>query len=66
MKIEPELLEPRSHRIPEALRIGFVLEARDDVVGIPHDDHIAGGIAPPPLLRPKVENVVQVDVRKQR
>ena len=27
MKLERELLEPRTHRVPEAPRIGFVLEA---------------------------------------
>ena len=31
MKLERELLEPRTHRIPEAPRIGFVLEACHDV-----------------------------------
>jgi hypothetical protein len=31
VKLEPELLEPRSHRIPEAPRTGFVLETSNDM-----------------------------------
>jgi hypothetical protein len=34
VKLERELLEPRSHRVPEAPRVGFVLEAGNNVVGI--------------------------------
>ena len=66
VKLKRELLEPLSHRVPKVLRIGFMLETHNDVVSISHDDHIAGGFAPPPLLRPEIENVVQVDVSKQR
>lgn len=33
VKFEPEMLEPRSHRVPEAPRIGLVLEAGHDVIG---------------------------------
>jgi hypothetical protein len=66
VKLEPELLEPRSHRIPEAPRIGFVLETSNDIVGVSHDDHVTGGFAPPPLVGPEIEGVVQVDVSEQR
>lgn len=66
MQFERELLEPRSHLLPEAARFGLVLEAHDQIVGVAHDDHVALGFAPPPLLRPKVEDVVQVDVGQQR
>jgi hypothetical protein len=43
-----------------------MLEAHDQVVGVAHDDHVALGFAPPPLLRSQVEDVVQVDVGEQR
>ena len=66
VQLEPELLKPRSHRIPEAPRIGLVLKAHHQIIGVAHDDHVAGGLAPPPLLGPEVEDVVQVDVGKQR
>jgi len=66
VQFESKLLEPRSHRVPEAPRIGFVLEANNDVIGISHDYHVAAGLSPSPLLGPEVEDVVQVDVGKQR
>lgn len=66
VQFESKLFEPRSHRIPEAPRIGLTLEAGHDIVGIPHEDHLSGGLAPPPLLSPEIEDVVQVDVGKQR
>ena len=44
----------------------MVLEADDEVVGVAHDDHIAGGHAPSPARGPEVEGVVQVDVGEQR
>ena len=66
MKLEPKLLEPQSHRVPEAPRVGFMLKAHNDVVGVAHDDDVAFGFSPPPLVGPEVEDVVQVDVSKQR
>ena len=61
-----ELLHPLAHRIVEAPGVRLVLEANDDVVGIAHNDHVAGGLAPSPAFGPEVEGVVQVDVGKQR
>ena len=66
VKLERELLEPLSHRVPESPRINFVLEADHDVIGITHDDDIAVGFAPSPLHGPEVEDVVKVDVCQQR
>ena len=64
MQRQREVLEPITHRIPEAPGVRLVLEADDDVVGIPHDDHVARGLAPSPALDPEIEHVVQVDVAK--
>jgi hypothetical protein len=36
----------------EAFRIGLVLEAHDDVIGITHDNHVASSLAPSPALGP--------------
>ncbi len=36
------------------------------IIGIAHDDHVAGGLMPSPAFGPKVQDVVQVDVGKQR
>src|SRR5208337_2809223 len=60
--------EPRHTLIqarPEPLGVGLVLEAGDDVVGVTHEDNRALGMAFSPLLRPEVEDVMQVDIRQQ-
>src|SRR6266508_1476013 len=36
------------------------------VVRVPHDDHVAAGLRPPPPLDPEVEHVVQVHVAQER
>ena len=43
-----------------------MLEAQHQIIGVAHDDHVAGGLVPSPAFGPEVENVVQVDVGKQR
>src|SRR6185436_20778261 len=48
MERQRELLEPSLHRVPEAPGVRLVLEANNDVVGIPHDDHVARGLPPSP------------------
>ena len=66
MERQRELLQPRAHRVPEAVSVRLVLEADDDVIGIADDDHVARGLAPSPALRPEIEHVVQVDVGQER
>ena len=58
--------QPFAHIVPEAPGVGLMLEADDEVVGIPNHDHVARGLAPSPALGPEVENVVEIDVREQR
>jgi hypothetical protein len=41
-----------------------MLEAQRQIIGVAHDDHVAGGLAPSPALGSQVEDVVQVDVGK--
>src|SRR5262249_2576262 len=43
-----ELLEPLAHIVPEAPGVRPVLEAHDKVISIPHEDHVAPGLLPPP------------------
>lgn len=66
VQLQPELAQPFGHRALEALGVVTELEPGNPIVGIPHRDHIAPGVAPPPLLYPQVEHVVQVDVGQQR
>jgi hypothetical protein len=47
MQRKRELCQPRSHRVPQAPRVSFVLEADHDIIGVPRDDYVAFGFAPP-------------------
>ena len=55
MERQGELLEPRSHRIEKTASIVLMLEAQHHIVGIAHDDHVAGSLAPSPAFGPEVE-----------
>jgi CheY-like chemotaxis protein len=66
MERQRELLQPRTHRVSEAVSVRLVLEADDDIISIADDDHVACGLAPSPALRPEIEHVVQIDVGEQR
>jgi hypothetical protein len=37
----------------------LMLKADDEVVGVPHDDHVARGFTPSPACGPEIEYVVQ-------
>ena len=60
-----ELLKPHTHCIEEATGVVLMLEAGHQIIGIAHDNHVAGSLVPSPALAPQVEDVVQVDVGKQ-
>ena len=64
--LEHRIGDPRIIRLIQKWLKAGVLEADDDVVGIPHDDHVARGFAPSPALGPEIEHVMQVDVGEQR
>ena len=66
MQRQRELLQPFAHRFPEAPGVRLVLEADDDIVGIPHDDHVARGLVPSPALGPEIEHVMEIDIGEQR
>ncbi len=66
VKFERKLLEPHSHRVPEAPCMCFVLKARHDIVGVTHKDNVACSFSPSPLRGPEVKDVVKEDVCKQR
>ena len=62
MKVKPRKLKVSG--FPPGVR--FVLEADDNVISIPHEDHVARGLVPSPARGPEVEHVMQVDVGEQR
>ena len=66
MELQGELLQSRLHRVLETAGVVFVLETDDQIVGIAHHDHLTPGFPPSPAIGPEVEDVMQVDVAKER
>ena len=66
MQLQPKLREALAQLGQEPLGVRPVLKPHDEVVRIPHDDHVAVGLRLPPPLDPEVEHVVQVDVGQER
>src|SRR3990170_1656016 len=65
VQLQLELREPLAQLCQEPLSVSPVLEPHDDVIRVPHDDHVAVGLRLPPPLSPEVEHVVQVHVGQE-
>src|SRR5690606_8447860 len=63
---ESELPQPALHGYTEALGVDSLVESNDDVIGVSDHHHITCGMATSPLMRPQIEDVVEVDVCQQR
>ena len=48
------------------LGVVSMLEAHDEIIGEPHDDHVAVRLPLAPSMDPKVEDVVQVEIGQER
>src|SRR5664279_5390002 len=66
MQLQIELREPFTKFAQELSRIIEVLKPDHEIIGEPHDDHVAPGVPIPPMPDPQVENVVKVNVSEQR
>src|SRR5690606_35334427 len=66
VQLQLELPQSPAEVLEEPPSILLVFEAHHEVVGEPHDDEIATRMPPPPLVRPEVEDIVQVEVRQER
>ena len=66
VQLQGELRESFAQVRPEPLGVVPVLESHHGVVGETHDDHVTARVPSSPLVGPKVEDVVEVDVREQR
>ena len=66
MKFQREPLEPLAQCCGKAFCLIRVLKSDDEIVGPSNDDDIAFSVTLPPVLCPKVEHVVEVDVGEQR
>ena len=64
MQRQAEAGQTRAHHLQEAPSFSLVFEANNNVVGIPHDHDGPPSMALPPLVRPEVEDEVQVNVRQ--
>src|SRR3984893_9208375 len=58
-------LKPCTHHFEKPTRVGLALEPNHYIISISRDDHVAGGLAPSPALRPEIKDVVQIDVGEQ-
>jgi hypothetical protein len=63
MQLQIELREPFTKFAQELSRIIEVLKPDDEVVGEPHDDHVASGVPIPPVSDPQVEDVMELGFR---
>src|SRR6266705_109759 len=66
MQFQPKTNQPFPKLTQEPLPILSVLETNNEVIRKPHHHHIPLGFPKSPLLNPKVEHIVQVDVGQQR
>ena len=66
VQAQSELLHPFPQIFEELLGFMPVLESHHDVIGVANDDAVTFRLPLPPLVRPLVEGVMQVDVREQR
>src|ERR1035437_1920083 len=66
MQFQAELSHSLNQFCPEPYGIRFRLEAHDDIVRKPHDDHVTAGVLSTPRLGPQVEPVVKIDIGQQR
>jgi hypothetical protein len=60
-----KLRQPIPQVCLKPLGIGLVFKPSDDVIGIAHQDDVPSGLVASPPRSPKIEDVVQVDVRQQ-
>jgi len=66
MQRQGERRQTCPHVLQKPLGIGLVLETHDNIVGVAHHDDPSKGMAFPPLVRPQIEDVMQIKVRQQR
>jgi len=65
VQLQRELGQPLSQFGAKPLGIGLHLEAKHDVIGETHDDHLAARLLTTPRPDPQIESVVKVDIGQQ-
>ena len=63
MKLKSKSCESFFEIFQEGLGFVLVLKSDDEIVRVADDDHIARGGSFPPLVGPKIKDIMQVDIR---
>ena len=63
VQLQVELREPVAKLRPEPLTVLPMLESHHGIMSEPHDDNVTAGISTPPLMGPKIEDVVRMTLR---
>ncbi len=66
MQRKREFSQPLPHIFQEPFRVSFVLKAHDNVIGVPHYDDLTAGVVFTPVIGPKVERIVKMDIGQKR
>jgi hypothetical protein len=66
IKFQTKSLKASSKRFQKPSSLLPILKADNKVVGKTHDDHIALSLLSSPLVGPKIQHIMQVDVRQKR
>jgi len=63
---QAELRQAWSQGVVESLRLNFILEGADEVVGVADQAGFAATLGPDDFVKPEIERIVQVDVSQDR
>ena len=66
VKIQSELPQSFSHTLAKTICIRFPLEPENDVIRIADHDHLASRMFSAPDIRPEIEHIMKIDIRKER
>ncbi len=66
MEFQAKLPQSFPEILQKAIRFRLVLETYDVIVRIPHDDDVSLCALLAPRIRPKIEDMVQIDIGQQR
>src|SRR5690349_16240454 len=66
VQLQTEFREPVAKVSPEPFSVFPMLKSHHEVIGEAHDHNVPMRVPSPPLVSPQVQDVVRVDVPKQR
>jgi len=66
MQLQSELPQPFFQVLAKTVCVRIPLEAKDDVVRVAENDHLASRTFLAPDVHPEIEHIVEIDVGKER